>query len=60
MKDFKDWGVKRRCFPNNNYNAIWFNLKTVRLGDGIAKELELILNAMRNVLFVMFLQVMKV
>ena len=40
MKDFKDWGVKRRCFLNNNYNAIWFNLKTVRLGDGIAKELE--------------------
>ena len=40
MRDFKDWGVKRRCFLNNNYNAIWFNLKTVRLGDGIAKELE--------------------
>ena len=40
MKDFKDWGVKRRCFPSNNYNAIWFNLKTIRLGEGVAKELE--------------------
>lgn len=39
MKDFKSWGVKRRVFPENNYNAIWSNLKTVRLGEGVAKEL---------------------
>lgn len=39
MKDFKHWGVRRRLFPENNYNAIWFNLKTVRLGEGKAKEL---------------------
>lgn len=39
MKDFKHWGVRRRLFPENNYNAIWFNLKTVRLGEGKASEL---------------------
>lgn len=39
MKDFKHFGVKRRIFPNNNYNAIWYNLKTVRLGEGVATEL---------------------
>lgn len=39
MKDFKGWGVKQRKFPENNYNAIWFNLKTIRLGEGHATEL---------------------
>lgn len=39
MKDFKNWGIKSRKFPENNYNAIWFNLKTVRLGEGQATEL---------------------
>lgn len=39
MKDFKHWGVRRRLFPENNYNAIWCNLKTVRLGEGKALEL---------------------
>lgn len=40
MKDFKHFGVKRRFFPENNYNAFWFNLKTTRFGEGVAKELE--------------------
>lgn len=39
MKDFKSWGIKSRKFPENNYTAIWFNLKTVRLGEGQATEL---------------------
>lgn len=39
MKDYRSWGVKRRYFPENNYNAIWFNLKTIRLGEGQATEL---------------------
>lgn len=39
MKDFKHWGVKKRVFPAYNYNALWFNLKTIRLGSGVAKEL---------------------
>lgn len=39
MKDFKSWGVKNRKFPKNNYNAFWFNLKTIRLGEGQATEL---------------------
>lgn len=39
MKDFKHFGVKRRVFPDHNYNAIWSNLKTIRFGDGVAKEL---------------------
>lgn len=39
MKDFKHFGIKKRVFPNHNYNAIWSNLKTVRLGEGVAKEL---------------------
>lgn len=40
MKNFKHFGVKRRFFPEKNYNAFWFNLKTTRFGDGVAKELE--------------------
>ena len=39
MKDFKHFGVKRRTFPDHNYNAIWCNLKTIRTGKGVAKEL---------------------
>ncbi len=37
---FKNWGVKRRYIPECNYNAIWSNLKTIRLGEGQAKELS--------------------
>ena len=42
MDKFKDLfsKVKVRKFPDKNYHAIWNNLKTVRLGRGIAKELE--------------------
>lgn len=39
MKDFKHFGVKRRVFTNHNYNAVWSNLKTIRFGEGVAKEL---------------------
>lgn len=39
MKDFKHFGVKKRVFPEHNYNALWSNLKTIRLGEGVAKEL---------------------
>lgn len=39
MKNFKKWGTKSRKFPDYNYNAIFFNLKTIRLGTGVAKEL---------------------
>lgn len=39
MKNFKDWGVKQRRFSDHNYNALWFNLKTVRLGEGKALSL---------------------
>ena len=39
MKDFKHFGLKRRFFPEHNYNALWCNLKTIRLGEGKAAEL---------------------
>ena len=42
MKDFKHFGLKRRFYPKYNYNALWYNLKTVRLGEG--KALELLAN----------------
>ena len=32
--------VKIRKFSDKNYHAIWNNLKTIRLGEGVAKELE--------------------
>lgn len=32
--------VKIRRFPNKNYHAIWHNLKTIRLGKGVAEELD--------------------
>ena len=40
MKDFKHFGIKQRKFPKKNYNAIWYNLKTLRLGTGVAEELD--------------------
>ena len=42
MDKFKDLfsKVKVRKFPDKNYHAIWNNLKTVRLGRGVAKELN--------------------
>lgn len=40
MRDFNHFGIKRRVFPNNNYNALWYNLKTTRFGTGTATELE--------------------
>lgn len=39
MKDFTNFGVKVRRFPEYNYHAVWANLKTLRLGKGQAKEL---------------------
>ena len=39
MKDFNHWGIKKRIFPENNYHAVWNNLKTIRLGSGHATEL---------------------
>ena len=39
MRDFKHFGLKRRFFPQHNYNALWCNLKTIRLGEGKAAEL---------------------
>lgn len=39
MKDWTDWGVKIRIFPECNYKAIWANLKTIRVGTGVASEL---------------------
>lgn len=39
MKDFTNWGIKVRKFPECNYHAVWTNLKTLRLGEGQAKEL---------------------
>lgn len=40
MKDFKHFGLKRRVFPEHNYNALWCNLKTIRLGKGKALALS--------------------
>lgn len=39
MKDFSNFGVKVRKFPEHNYHAVWTNLKTLRIGEGQAKEL---------------------
>ena len=39
MKNFKHFGLKRRVFPKHNYNALWCNLKTIRLGEGKAEAL---------------------
>lgn len=32
--------VKVREFPEKNYKAIWHDLKTLRVGEGVAKELD--------------------
>lgn len=34
MKDFKNWGVKIRENKEESYKAIWYNLKTIRVGEG--------------------------
>ena len=39
MKDWTSWELKLREFPDYNYKAIWCNLKTIRPGTGVAKEL---------------------
>lgn len=39
MKDFRHWGIKIRKYPEFNYKAVWFNLKTIRLGSGEVKQL---------------------
>ena len=39
MRDYKHFGLKRRFYPDHNYNALWCNLKTIRLGSGKALEL---------------------
>ena len=39
MKDFRHFGLKRRFYPELNYNALWCNLKTIRLGEHRAEPL---------------------
>lgn len=39
MKDFTNFGIKVRKFPEYNYHAVWCNLKTLRLGSGQAAPL---------------------
>lgn len=39
ISKFSSWGVKQRRLDEYNYNAIWSNLQTIRLGKGSAKEL---------------------
>ena len=39
MKDFTNWGIKIRKFPEYNYHAIWCDNKTLRLGKGQASPL---------------------
>lgn len=39
-KDFTHWGIKTRKFADKNYHAIWNNLVTLRLGTGVAKQLD--------------------
>lgn len=41
MKDFKHWGLKMRLDSQNNYKALWHNLKTVRLGEGKSQTLPI-------------------
>lgn len=41
MKDFKNWGLKVRTYPEYNYKALWHNLKTIRVGEGKVKELPI-------------------
>lgn len=41
MKDFSQWGIKIRKFPEHNYYAVWNgkSLMTIRFGESVAKEL---------------------
>ena len=41
-KKFKKWGIRRRLYPENNYNALWVGetLETFRFGEGHALQLE--------------------
>lgn len=39
MKDFKHFGLKRRVFLECNYLALWHDLFTTRVGQGVASEL---------------------
>lgn len=39
MKDFKNWGIKIRENKDKNYKAVWYNLKTIRLGKEKSGEL---------------------
>lgn len=41
MKDFKNWGLKVRENKEKNYKALWFNLKTIRVGEGKCEELPI-------------------
>ena len=41
MKDFKSWGTKVRRLKDYNYNAIWNNLVTIRLGEDDEEIIEL-------------------
>lgn len=41
MKDFRDWGLKVRENKEKNYKALWFNLKTIRVGEGKCEELPI-------------------
>ena len=34
MKDFSNWGIRRRYSKEHNYNAFWLDLKTIRFGEG--------------------------
>ena len=40
MKDWRNFGIKVRNFPDKNYRSIWKNLKTIRTGTGVPKELD--------------------
>ena len=42
MKDFKHFGIKRRFFPENNYNAFWYNLKQHVSEKALHQNLNLI------------------
>ena len=39
MKDFTHFSIRRRTLPEYNYDALWYNLKTIRFGEGVAQEL---------------------
>lgn len=41
MKDFRNWGLKVRENKEKNYKALWFNLKTIRVGEGKCEELPI-------------------